>query len=111
MRWHDGAFLRVGLRSDGKLQADICGEQRLADEHDAEAWVWLRARWLENSGVIERSDDGADFRRVWSFDHGGVMIGPAKDILVGKVPYNGQPQDFKEPGPEGEAHLDELVIY
>ncbi len=32
------------------------GEQRLGGKHDREQWIWLRARWLARSGVIERSD-------------------------------------------------------
>ncbi|MDQ1257519.1 MAG: hypothetical protein QG656_2125 [Candidatus Hydrogenedentes bacterium] len=111
LRWKNAAFLRLGLRSDGQLQADINGEQRLAELHDPGQWVWLRARWFAHSGVIERSDDGTQFHTVWTFDHGGSMNGPSRNISVGKVPFNGEALDYKEPGEAGTCYVGDLVVY
>ncbi|HPG70342.1 MAG TPA: hypothetical protein PLO37_26175, partial [Candidatus Hydrogenedentes bacterium] len=77
----------------------------------ADDWVWLRARWLEHTGVIERSDNGTDFHRVWFFEHGPSMMTPVHAVLVGKVPYNGEAEDHSDPGESGTSFIDELVIY
>ncbi|MCX5757858.1 MAG: hypothetical protein NTU83_05015, partial [Candidatus Hydrogenedentes bacterium] len=53
VRWKGGAYLRVGLRSDGQLQADISGDQRLFGTQDPRQWIWVRARWLRDRGVVE----------------------------------------------------------
>jgi len=111
LQWPDGSLLRVGLRVDGCLQSDINGTQRLAEACAADDWVWLRARWLEHTGVIERSDNGTDFHRVWFFEHGPSMMTPVHAVLVGKVPYNGEAEDHSDPGESGTSFIDELVIY
>jgi len=68
--WADKTGVRIGTRSDGLLQADILGRQTCGGTNDATQWVWLRARWLQARGVVERSSDGKNFERVWTFEHG-----------------------------------------
>lgn len=101
MRWPDGAAIRIGLRGDGLLQADIQRRQLLAQGHDAEAWVWLRVRWRHRRGVVEHSVDGRHYERLWNFEHGGRFLGDGAELLVGKVPYHGEPRDHLDPGPIG----------
>lgn len=113
LQWMDGTTLRIGLRSDGLIQTDIAGEQRLnrVPIDNAAQWVWLRVRWQDRSGVCEYRLDGQDFRLLWSFAHGGVFCPAPKQVLIGKVPYNGQPIDNTEPGPAGECFFDECAVY
>ena len=111
LRWKNGGRLRVGVRTDGLIQSDTAGEQRLGGKHNREQWIWLRARWLAQSGVIERSDDGVDFQRLWTFDHGGALTGELENISIGKVPYNGEPKDHSAPGEVGTCLFDEFVVY
>jgi len=111
LRWTNGTVLRMGLRSDGRIQMDYNGEQRLLDSFDPAQWVWLRARWLAHLAVIERSLDGTTFETVHTFGHGGKMAATVEGLSVGKVPYDGQPKDHTEPGPEGACLIDELVVY
>lgn len=110
LRWPDGALLRIGTRSDGKLQADVLGRQLYGSDYDGQ-WLWLRARWGPKRGVIERSADGQTYERVWTFDHGGAFNAEAAELLVGKVPYNGQPEDYTEPGELGECEVDGVQVY
>ena len=113
LRWKSGAVLRIGLRSDGFIQSDVAGQQRLSNgqDHDPKQWKWLRARWLDHSGVIECSDDGAGYRRLWTFDHGGAQMGDLEGLSVGKVPYNGEPKDHAVPGELGTCFIDEVAVY
>ncbi len=111
LRWPGGTFLRVGVRSDGLIQADLSGEQRVGDTADPKAWVWLRARWTANLGVIERSDDGRDFRRIWEYEHGGAYNGAAESVSVGKIPHNGGSRDHSDPGSVGTCFIGELALY
>ena len=74
-------------------------------------WVWLRARWLRRSGVIEHSADGVTYKHLWTFDHGGTLNNPITELLVGKVPFNGDPKDYIDPGPVGESDLDFVRVY
>ncbi len=111
IRWKNGACLRVGLRNDLLLQSDFNGEQRLFGKHDPNAWIWLRARWLETSGVVETSTDGEHFQPVWSFEHGGTLAGPAEMIAAGKVPYNGAALDYEEPGATGTCFIEQVRLY
>ena len=113
LRWADGALLRVGLRSDGKVQSDITGQQRLSapDFTDPNQWVWLRARWGERNGVLEYSLDGETYSQLWFFDHGGAMNTPATSVAIGKVPYSGKPEDYSESGEDGESYFDVLALY
>ena len=75
LRWPDGAGVRLGTRSDGALQADVMGHQQHGSRYAPEEWIWLRARWLSKSGVVERSTDGVTFEHVWTFEHRGVFDG------------------------------------
>ncbi|MBI3920819.1 MAG: hypothetical protein HY318_05315 [Armatimonadetes bacterium] len=111
LRFTNGAALRLGTRSDGKLQADVMGSQLYGGSYEPVDWVWLRARWLERWGVIERSSDGTHFEKVWTFEHGGTFSGEMKELLLGKVPYNGEAQDFTEIGGEGECEIGQVLIY
>lgn len=113
VRWADGALLRIGLRSDGKVQSDITGRQRLSAPEfiDAGQWIWLRARWGERNGVLEYSLDGQTYSPLWFFDHGGAMNAPAATVAVGKVPFSGKPEDYSDPGADGESYFDVLTLY
>ena len=111
IRWPGGAILRVGLRSDGLLQADILGRQLLAKGHTAADWIWLRARWLARNGVIESSTDGERYERIWSFEHGGIFNEVPSELLAGKVPFNGEPADHLEPGRAGFSNIALVETY
>lgn len=111
LRFANNAFLRIGVRSDGRLQADINGEQLYGDSYRPSEWVWLRARWTDRWGLVERSDDGRRYRVVWTFEHAGTLLGDVTELLVGKVPYNGRPQDHTEPGPAGECEIGAVAVY
>ena len=111
LRWPDGSMIRAGVRSDGLLQADILGRQLLDKGHTPDAWVWLRARWGNTCGVLESSSDGEQYTRVWTFEHGGLFNRPPSELLIGKVPYNGEAVDHTEPGPEGAARIAFIEVY
>ena len=109
--WPSGSGIRLGTRSDGTLQSDIFGQQTHGGEYDTSTWVWLRARWLDRSGVIERSDDGERWERLWAFEHGDVASGQTTELLVGKVPYNGEANDYGVQGPKGRCSIDFVRVY
>jgi hypothetical protein len=111
LRWPGGTGLRLGTRGDGKLQADVLGTQYHGKVFDTSKWVWLRARWGQRCGVIERSDDGKDYAPAWRFEHGGVLTGKTAELLVGKVPYNGEPKDHPTPGKLGQCDIDSVEVY
>ncbi len=111
IRWNDGAMLRMGLRSDGLVQADILGQQLLSEGHTANTWTWLRARWGQQRGIIEAGDDGQHYARRWSFEHGGMFNPPPSEILIGKVPYNGLPTDHSEHGVPGACFIAAIEAY
>jgi len=111
LRWPGGKGLRLGTRSDAKLQADVLGTQYHGKVYDTSKWVWLRARWGQRCGVIERSDDGKDYAPAWRFEHGGVLTGKTAELLVGKVPYNGEPKDHPTPGKLGQCDIDSVEVY
>jgi hypothetical protein len=111
VRWQDGSLLRLGTRSDAKMQADILGRQSVGSTVRPDRWIWLRARWLRRTGVVERSDDGVTYERVWTFEHGGTLNGPIAELLIGKVPFNGDPTDYTDPGPVGESDIDFVHVY
>ncbi|MBI2299747.1 MAG: hypothetical protein HYU66_12545 [Armatimonadetes bacterium] len=109
--WPDGTLLRLGLRSDGKLQSDCLGNQALFSTQDPTQWIWLRARWLSRVGVIERSPDGEQWEVVSRFEHRGKFAGETAALLVGKVPYSGQPMDYSEPGEVGRCEFAQVEVY
>lgn len=111
IRWSEQDFLRVGLRSDGLVQADISGDQRLAGSTKAEDWVWLRARWGERSGIIEQSNDGREYTRLMQFEHAGKFNGKPQRVAVGKIPFNGRPHDYPEHGPQRSCDFDLVELY
>lgn len=111
LRWPGGGGIRVGTRSDGTLQSDVYGQQTHGGEHDAGEWVWLRVRWLARGGVVERSDDGQAWQRLWGFERSGGASGKTAELLVGKVPFNGEAQDYSEPGPKGRCEIDFVRVY
>lgn len=111
LRFANGAFLRLGTRSDGRLQADLMGQQLVGGAYDPTSWAWLRARWRERWGVVEHSGDGKRYQVVWQFEHGGGLCGPVSELLVGKVPYNGQPLDFAAEGPVGKCEIGLVEVH
>jgi hypothetical protein len=111
LRWPDGSGLRLGVRSDSLIQADILGKQMVGGVYTTRQWVFLRARWTATQGVIESSADGTKYERVWTFTHGGALNRPAAELLFGKVPFNGQPQDYSEPGALGECEFDLIQVF
>ncbi|HQA43490.1 MAG TPA: hypothetical protein PK579_02945 [Phycisphaerae bacterium] len=112
VRWKTGQFLRLGVRSDGLIQADINGNQLLGGRYARGRSIWLRARWLKYEGVIEASDDGRTFERIWHFHPTPLMNANAESVSAGKVPYNGQPIDHEpDPGPAGTCAIEDLRLY
>ncbi len=111
LRWPRGAGVRLGTRSGGTLQADVNGQQHYGSQHDADEWIWLRARWLSTSGVIERSTDGVTFEHLWTFEQGSAFDGPPSELLIGKVPYNGRPRDHADVGSVGESEIGEVRVF
>jgi hypothetical protein len=111
LRFANGATLRVGTRSDGRLEAEIMGEQFLSGGYDPQQWIWLRVRWLNRWGVIERSDDGKQYQVVWWFEHNGAYSDALSEMLAGKVPYNGDAEDHSERGATGECEIDLVQVY
>ncbi|MBT3287896.1 MAG: hypothetical protein HN380_11170 [Victivallales bacterium] len=110
LRFADKSFIRLGTRSDGKLQADINGRQLHGDTYDPTQWVWLRARWTQNFGVVERSADGKTYTKVWGFEHRGRLTGKTAALMVGKVPFDGKPRDYPVPGKVGESDFGEAQV-
>lgn len=111
LRFSEQDFIRVGVRSDGLVQADICGDQRVAVGGPLDPETWVRVRWGGSSGVIEQSSDGRNFARLLDFRHGGRLTARVQRILVGKVPYDGRPHDFTDPGPVGACAFPSLSLY
>ncbi len=111
LRWAGGQLVRLGTRGDRMLQADILGRQYHGYSFDPNEWTWLRVRWLETIGVVEHSTDGVAFEPLWTFEHGGVLNDKTVELLVGKVPYDGQPEDHSVPGETGECEIDSVRIY
>jgi len=109
--WGNGARVRLGTRSDGTLQSDVLGAQHHGSLHDPNQWIWLRARWLGSSGVVERSIDGTTYERIWNFEHGGALDDTVTELLVGKVPYNGEPKDYNVPGHPGECDIAFVEVF
>ncbi len=110
IRFQRGPLIRVGLRNDNLLQGDILGNHRLAAGFEPAKTVWFRLRLTDHYGLVERSDDGENWRRLWTFEHGGAAL-DAQDISVGKVPYHGRPEDFTDPGPAGTCFIERLTLY
>ena len=101
----------MGTRSDGTLQSDVLGSQQHGSSHDPWQWIYLRIRWLGESGVVERSQDGKTYERMWTFEHGGALNKRTKELLVGKVPYNGEAKDHSVAGGIGECAIDFVEVY
>ncbi len=110
LQWTGGS-VRLGTRSDSRLQSDISGTQICGGNYDATRWVWLRARWQGSYGVVERSEDGEVYERLWTFDEAGPFSQPALQLLVGKVPFNGEPQDYQVAGAVGTCEIDFVEVY
>ncbi len=111
LRWPSGGTLRIGVRSDGKLQSDILGVQTLFGTHDAQQWVWLRARWSPTFGIVEQSSDGQQWTQVSRFRHGGKFGSPTAELLVGKLAYDAQAHDHSEPGDVGQCEFARVEVY
>ena len=99
------------MRSDNTLQCDILGNQQHGGEYNPTQWVWLRVRWRGTCGVVERSNDGEVYERLWTFEETGALAGTTAQLLIGKVPFNGEPQDFPEAGPVGKCAIDFVEVY
>lgn len=113
IRWDNGARLRVGLRSDGLIQMDIGGEQKLFEKFDRNEWVELRVRWTEHYGVIEMEKPDKQWQKIVQFTHACPIDTPADSISFGKVPYNGEPNDHPENQnlPIGTNEWDRVIVY
>jgi len=96
IRWKTGERLRVGLRSDGLFQLDIGGEQKLYKEFNPFEWTPLRVRWTESAGIIEILKADNQWHKIAYFNHACPILTPAENISFGKVPYNGEPNDYPE---------------
>ncbi len=110
LRWDRGG-VRVGTRSDQTLQSDILGHQLTGGQYDATQWGWLRVRWRGTHGVVERSSDGQNYERLWTFQEAELLAGPTAQLLVGKVPFHGEPEDYPEAGPVGKCQIDLVEVY
>lgn len=111
LRWEGGAGLRLGTRSDNTLQSDVMNIQQIGSNHNPSQWVYLRARWKGPFGVIERSLDGQNYERVWTFEHGGLLNAETAELLVGKVPFNGEPEDYQVAGEIGKCAFDFVEVF
>ncbi len=113
IRWGKGAQLRVGLRSDGLIQLDIGGEQKLFKEFDLNHWVQLRVRWTPHYGLIEIQKPDKRWKKITHFSHACPIDTPAQSISFGKIPYNGEPIDYPENQnlPAGTNHWDSITVY
>ena len=111
LRFANGAMARVSSRSDATLMADVPGVQLHGRPCPTGDWVWLRMRWGSRWGVVEQSTDGKRYERVWAFDHGGAYNGETKELLVGKLSWDGEPHDHSEPGPVGDCEIGEADVY
>ncbi len=114
IRMGDGSILRVGLRSDGVVQLDVGDVQLIGGGHATDVpgnWIHLRARWLGIGGRIETSTDGETWETLFTFEHRGALNAPAAALLIGKVPFNGEPVDYTDPGDEGTSEIDWVRVY
>lgn len=109
IKWANGRALRAGARGDA-LQVDIPPMQTLGPAYDASTWVWLRARWKDGAGVVERSADGAVYTCFHTFSHTAANS-PVREILVGKVPCHGNAGDHTDLGVPGECDIDFVRLY
>lgn len=111
--WNNGVRLRVGLRSDGLIQLDIGGEQKLYEKFDRNEWVQLRIRWTEHYGVIEMEKPDKQWQKIVQFTHACPIDTPAESISFGKVPYNGEPIDHPENQnlPIGTSEWDKIIVF
>ncbi len=110
VRWSNGDAARIGARKN-ELQADIMGTQIIGPPYAASDWVWIRARWDNTQGVAEFSADGVHYQRYFVFYRKNSAREPVTELLVGKVPYNGLPQDCPEAGVSGECDIDFVRVY
>ncbi len=110
LRFANGDAIRIGGRFNA-LQADVMGTQVLGPAYDPSQWLWLRGRWTNKGGIIEYSADGATYQRFFTFFRDCPAEDKATELLVGKVPYNGQPIDHTEPGEIGQCDFDSVHVY
>ncbi len=111
LRWGNGRFLRLGTRSDATLQVDTAGAQLCDKPYDPQKWIWLRARWKKHLVIVESSLDGVRYEPLWIFEHGGAFTGPTTELLVGKVPFNGEAADYKIPGAVGRCEIGGVTVF
>lgn len=101
----EGGSIRLGARSDGLVQTDVLGSQVIGPTVPEGEWVWLRARWGREYGVVEMSSDGQSWTLIREFAHAGSLVGAAQALLIGKVPHHGQPVDHSDLGAVGECRI------
>jgi len=111
LRWAGGVGIRLGTRSDGIVQIEALGALALKGKLEVSEWTWLRARWGPAWGVVEQSADGVSYESLWTFRHGGAFLDETAELLVGKVPHDGLPQDYTVPGEPGECDIDFVHVY
>ncbi len=113
IRWKNGTRLRVGIRSDGLIQLDIGGEQKLFKEFTLNEWVQLRVRWTAHYGIIEKMKSNNQWQRITQFTHTYPIDTPAENISFGKIPYNGEPIDYQENQnlPIGTNEWDRIIVF
>lgn len=110
VRWSNGDGARIGTRKN-EYQADIMGTQIVGPPYAASDWVWVRARWDDARGVTEFSTDGVHYQRFFVFYRKNSASEPVTELLVGKVPYNGLPQDCPDLGVLGECDIDFVRVF
>ena len=62
-------------------------------------------------GVVERSSDGKNLEKGLDLRARGRNEYTPTELLIGKVPYNGQPVDYPETGPVGECDFEFVSVY
>ena len=111
IRWSNGAFLRIGTRSDKQLQSDINAAQVVGASFELDNWLWIRGYWSVTKGAIEISTDGKNWERIRDIEHKGLFMQPAETLYIGKLPYNGEPFDYTEASDKGKSYFEYVILY
>jgi hypothetical protein len=116
MSWGPGLMLwvgdrphRIGLRSDGKAQVDRAGTQMLYDDVPVGEWVRLRIRVAEGCMLYELAVGDGPWRCL-HVDFVGDLEG-AMSMAVGKIPYGGSQDEYREMGGMGECEISDVRAY
>lgn len=103
------ARVRVGLRSDDRLQTDRPGDQQLHEGYPKGSWYWLRLRLAGPVIISEVSRDG----NAWTClraERLSTLAGPRR-LLLGKVPFDGGRREHSETGEMGTVAVDDVTVY